>query len=334
MLTISSEKMQKQYICKSCDFITNNQYNYNKHLLTKKHEMNINSLDKNTNDYHCKICAYATCSQKDYNKHCLTAKHQSLSFDNKILPIFECNHCNRIYKSRVGLWNHKKKCISKNEKETSIIDKLITENNELKNFMIEQSKETNCLMNKIVEITQKQMELPLNIMNNNNTQNNNININMFLNDKCKDAITLNDFIDNVKITNADLENNANLGFVGGISKILLDNLKTLSIFERPIHCTDVKRETMYIKDSDQWSKEEDDKKMRISIQEISRKLMVQFCKWKEEFPDYIDLDSELGAKYIAITQNTIAGNKREQYYNKVVKAVAKETTIHKNDLIE
>jgi len=247
--------------------------------------------------------------------------------------------------------------IPDDEVKNNIINRLFLENRELRNFVVEQSKEhinfvveqskehiknTNKLVNKFVKMNKsgtETTELANTTNNNNNTVNNNnntingnvtsnnVNINVFLNDKCKEAVNLTEFIDNVQITNADLENNANSGFVNGISKILIDNLKTLSIYERPIHCTDVKRETMYIKDDHTWSKKEDDKKLKSAIQEISRKIMVQFSQWREDNPDYVDLDSEAGMKYVAITQNSVAGNKRDAYYGKIMKSIAKETVI-------
>jgi hypothetical protein len=233
----------------------------------------------------------------------------------------------------------------KKDEYLKIINKLVSENQELRNFVVEQSKEHNKetleLVNKVLKLNKSSQNIINNQQINNNNTNtingnitsNKFNINVFLNDKCKDALNLREFIDTVEITNKDLENNAIHGFVGGISKIIIENLKNLSIYERPIHCTDVKRETIYIKDEDQWAKEEDTKKLCQAIQEISRKSLVQFCKWKEDNPDYTDLDSDLGNKYIAISRNSIAGNNREEYYGKVIKAITKETTIDKKTQI-
>ena len=130
-------------------------------------------------------------------------------------------------------------------------------------------KETNEIMNKVLEINSSPKIINNTI--NGNVINNRFNINMFLNNECKDAINFSEFIDRIEVSHADLENNAELGFVNGMSKILLDNLKQLSVYERPIHCTDLKRETMYIKDEDRWQKEEDNKKLSNAIQEVLRR---------------------------------------------------------------
>ena len=325
--------------------------------------------------YNCSVCNYNTKYYKDLRKHFNSKKHQN-ALDNDHDPSqkkYTCTTCSKIYINKYcSYWAHQKKCkpkpvtveinnepsileqiiefdIEGNKKNVlvSVINKLFLENRELRNFMVEQSKEHtkqfNNYKNDTKELVTKMMELSTtnlaNITNNNihNTVNGNLtankfNINLFLNEKCKDALNLSDFIDNVNVTNKDLENNAEKGFVNGISKILIDNLKNLSIYERPIHCTDTKRETLYIKEEDQWGKEEDTQKLSDAIQEISRKSLIQFCKWKEENPEYMNLDSEAGIKYMAISMNSMAAGKRDEYHNKVIKAIAKETIIDKKQI--
>lgn len=326
----------------------------------------------------CDICDFYGKKQSDYNRHINSKKHkQKCGIEPRHLKNHECDYCKKEYVKYSSYWSHIQKCKEfphasmvdecetspvhtiplntveqtpimpiNDEFKNNIINKLFLENRELRNFVVEQSKEhtktTKKIINKIVNMNKNNSvsnELVTHNNNNNNINNtnnntingnvtsNNVNINLFLNDKCKDAVNLTEFIDNVQITNADLENNANSGFVNGISKILIDNLKNLSIYDRPIHCTDVKRETMYIKEDKNWSKEDDDKKMKNAIQEISRKIMVQFSQWREDNPDYVDLDSEAGMKYVAITQNSVAGSKRDAYYGKIMKSIAKETVI-------
>lgn len=325
-----------------------------------------NWLCDNSHDLCCHFCDYTTKKKCDYTRHMKSKRH--LLKSNNQCRLYVCKYCEKPYKIYKSYWCHTNKCnATKNAFEmeninippvaepittgvtidnnddikNNIINRLFLENKELRNFVVEQSKEhiknTNKLVNKLVKMKKSGLESTelANTTNNNiinhNTINGNVtsnyNINLFLNDKCKDAVNFTEFIDKVHITNADLENNANSGFVNGISKILIDNLKSLSIYERPIHCTDVKKETMYIKDDHTWTKEEDDKKLKNAIQEISRKIMVQFNTWREDNPDYVDLDSEAGMKYVAITQNSVAGNNRDSYYGKIVKSIAKETII-------
>jgi hypothetical protein len=167
--------------------------------------------------------------------------------------------------------------------------------------------------------------------NSNNTvnSNNKFNINVFLNEQCKDAFNFTEFVKNIEISYQDLENNAQLGFVQGISKIFIDNLRQLGLNERPIHCTDVKRETMYIKDEDKWMKEVDDSKLQKAIQTVSYKSMGKLMEWKKENPDYQDMDSEFSKRCLDIQRQTLAGCDREVYYPKVIHVLAKETMVDK-----
>ena len=138
-----------------------------------------------------------------------------------------------------------------------------------------------------------------------------------------------DFIKNIEITHQDLENNAQLGFVSGISKILMDNLKQLGVNERPIRCTDTKRETMYIKDENKWTKEVDDSKLQKAIQTVSCKSMGKLQEWKKENPDYQDMDSAFSLRCLDMQKHTIAGSDREVYYPKVIHVLARETMVDK-----
>jgi hypothetical protein len=217
----------------------------------------------------------------------------------------------------------------------TIILELMKQTNELKNFIIEQAieqknyaiehkKETMEIINKVIENVK-----PATTNNNTITQNNNqkFNINVFLNEQCKDAMNLSDFIKGIEVSREDLENNAQLGFVSGISKIILDNLRQLSVNERPIHCTDLKRETMYIKDDDKWTKETGPAKLNTAIQTITQKSTRTLLDWKKENPDYNDNDSVFSNRCIVIQRNSMAGYDRDTYYPKVIKAIAKEVTV-------
>jgi len=152
---------------------------------------------------------------------------------------------------------------------------------------------------------------------------------MYLNEQCKDAMNFSDFINGIEVSHEDLENNAQLGFVGGVSKILIDNLKLMNRNERPIHCTDVKRETMYIKDDNKWTKEEDDSKLRSAIQEITRKSISTLMAWKRGNPESDDMDSKFSGRCIVIQQQSMAGYNREVYYPKVIHAIAREVLVLK-----
>jgi len=268
----------------------------------------------------CEYCDYNTSNVKDYNKHLLTRKHKMLTNVDKTVPEnpeFVCDQCSKTYKYRQSLHVHKRKCsVSKDtiaviDKDTtsgdSTIEYLLKENSEMKQMIME-------MMGKMGNTT-------------NNTMNNHFNINMFLNDQCKNAVNFSDFIDRIEISHDDLENNAQLGFVNGMTKILMDNLRLLTLHERPIHCTDVKRETFYIKDQDVWEKERSTVKLENAIQEVSRKSLKSLIDWKKTNPDYDDLDSDFSKKSIHIQQNSSGLCQKESFYPKIIHHLAKGNTI-------
>jgi hypothetical protein len=213
-----------------------------------------------------------------------------------------------------------------------IINKLLTDNQELRNLIIEQSKTTAETMNKVLEHNTETLNKALECRNttvNQTNTNNKFNINMYLNEECKNAINFSDFIKNIEVSYEDLTNNAQLGFVNGISKIFIDNLNTMARNERPIHCTDAKREIMYIKDDGKWNKETDDTKLQNAIKSISYKSIGKLLVWKGENDDYKDADSEFSQQCVHIQRQSLAGVDRDIYYPKVIRVLAKETMITK-----
>ena len=296
-----------------------------------------NKKSQKTPEIHCCFfCDFSTKHKGDYKKHLLTAKHKKATEgNNKIPKNFVCE-CGNEYKNRHGLSRHRKQCSNigvqsiPSNLTTAMVVELIKENQEFKSMLIEQQKENKELMNKMVEITQTSITVPTTINNNNNTTNNNqFNLNLFLNETCKNAINFTDFIDNIQVTDNDLENNARMGFVDGITKIIMDNLKQLELNNRPIHCTDVKRETIYVKEENQWEKDHSKEVIQKGIQEITRKNMCQLTEWRENNPEYDDIETETGEKSIVMQQNSMAGVKRDAFYPKIIKKIAKETIIEK-----
>jgi len=293
---------------------------------------------KCSKEYECSLCNYSCKKQSVLDKHFKTNKHKlntgivvdtpSVRTTDKKLP-YECTTCTRNYTNYKSYYSHKTKCESSQNKD-DVVHALLKETQELRNLIVEQSKITNNVMNKALELCK-----PVNNNNNNTTinqtNNNNqrFNINLFLNEQCKDAINFSDFVKNIQISYEDLENNAQLGFVNGISKIFLDNLKQLDVTERPIHCTDMKRETMYIKDENTWTKQPDDEKLQKAIQTVSYRSMGKLAEWKNENPEYKDCNSEFSQKCLDIQRQTLAGSDRGVYYPKVIHALARETVVDK-----
>ena len=358
-----SRQSVKLHNCISCEYSCSKLSDYNKHLLTQKHKTKCEETEsfpqnpsvniKKSQQYTCSRCNYFTKKMSDFNKHINTVKHK----DNIINPIVEienaikynCKYCEKEYTKINSCAKHEKNCILQNsviETEliksqelsySDIINRLIQENQELRSFMTEQNQIIAEQSQATTEQNKEFMKTIADLAKNNNSttvngnvQNNNkFNINLFLNEKCKDAMNFSDFIKNITVSNEDLENNAQLGFVNGISKIFMDNLNQLNICDRPIHCSDVKRETMYIKEDDKWEKEDDTKKLTSAIQDVSRKSVATLLKWQDTNPDYKDMDSEFSNKCIGMLQQSISGNSREVLYPKVIRTLAKETMIEK-----
>ena len=323
-------KKSEKYECTLCSIVCSKQSDWNRHISTNKH-IKCENIEKCTNQeaqLKCAKCNRTYSSRYELDKHLKTKYH------NNGQTTHTCLVCNKDFQSYNSLWYHRKKCTVNhtvnvnNKNDNDIIQMLLSENKELKTFLMEQSKETNGIVNKVLEIAKS---TNTNNCNNNTTNNNQkFNINVFLNEQCKDAINFADFVKNIEVSREDIQNTGQLGFVNGISKIIMDNLKQLGVNERPIHCTDLKRETMYIKDEDKWNKEEDDTKLRNAIQTVSRKSMKTLIDWKQVNPDYEDGDSEFSQECLSMQRHSVAGDDREVYYPKVAKLVAKEVIVDKS----
>jgi hypothetical protein len=228
--------------------------------------------------YCCEMCDYNTNNKKDFIKHNSTRKHLILKNPNEKIPIKEERKivciCGNIYKHMSSLCHHKKKCpkvlnafeLSRDVDEEEIVNEILSKDDKVLNasLLFEIVKQTNEFKSLLVEQNNKINELAVQntmIQNNitNNTTNNSFNLNVFLNEKCKDALNLVDFVNSLQLKLNDFEATGRLGYVEGISKIIVNGLKQMDVHKRPIHCTDVKRETMYIKDQDKWAKESDEK---------------------------------------------------------------------------
>ena len=278
---------------------------------------------KNADKYFCNFCNFKCNKNSDWLRHIDTLKHQNTKNTNEITPknarSYACD-CGKKYKHASSLWNHKKKCNHESDhaQESSIVHTKIDSNMVLE--LIQQNKE---LQKQLVELAHTRQDITINNSSNNNNSNH-LNISVFLNEHCKNAINFSDFINNIQVSREDLQNNAQLGFVGGISKIITDNLKLLTIHERPIHCTDIKRETLYIRDENSWKKDKDfvQEKLNRAIQEVSRKSVMSLMEWKQTNPDYADMDSDFSNLCLVMHQQSIAGYDRDKFYPKVIRRIA------------
>ncbi len=277
--------------------------------------------------YTCKYCNFKCSKKSNYHKHLTTRKHQILqnpTQKNAEINSFDCA-CGKKYKHRSTLYAHKKNCnVKTTDDSNNVLLQAMTNLSDFKDVIMTLINENKDLKQNIFDITPNIQEINTtnNTSNSNNT--NNFNISVFLNEHCKNAMNFSDFINNIQVSREDLQNNAQLGFVGGISKIITDNLKLLTVHERPIHCTDIKRETMYIRDDNSWKKDKDfvQEKLNQAIQEVSRKSVVSLMKWKQTNPDYADMDSDFSNLCLVIHQKSIAGYDRDKFYPKVIRRIA------------
>ena len=292
-------------------------------------------VPKSSKKFHCEICDYFTSRQSQHERHLLTAKHKNQQ--NSIIlklkvpessKMFKCD-CGKEFKDRSGLWRHHKKC--KQESFHSGDEEPIT-----KELVMQLIKQNQTLQEMLHEQHNKMYELAKEgkYVTNNNTTNNNFNLNVFLNEKCKDAINLMDFVHSLKVKLKDLENTARVGYAEGISQIFIDGLSELDVHKRPIHCSDSKREILYIKDQDLWEKEDDDKsKLTKAIKIIGNKNIQQISEWKKANPEYNDPESKQNDRYMKMICNAMSGSSKEESdknYEKIIRNIAKEVVIDKS----
>ena len=310
-------------------------------------------MPKTADNFTCTICNFKCSKQSNWNNHILTAKHKNRTNRTEKQPknaeIFECE-CGKVYKARNSLWYHKQKCTyvddddNDNDNDNDNDDNniygreieptsdantvllLLKQNQEFKTLMVEQYEKNQELQQQLVDAVKNNKG---SITNNNTTNNNNqrFNLNFFLNDTCKDAMNITDFLGNMDVNVDELEYIGHHGYVNGMTKMIMDRLKGMDVTKRPIHCTDVKRETLYIKDQDEWNKDDSTEKLENAIQEVSRKSMQSLLEWKQTNPDYDDLDSEFSKKCIPMQRNSSALCKKESFYPKIINILAKENSI-------
>ena len=288
--------------------------------------------------YHCIVCDYKCRKKYNWDKHLLTAKHVNTTLYDisgkyvakKEEKNYTCDNCYKNYKHHSSLWNHKKKC---NKIEYDKVN-----NNDLQKQNIELQKQNIELQKQILEICKNlQPSITNNVMNNNNTtttnsNNKTFNLQFFLNETCKDAMNISEFIENISLQLSDLENIGKVGYVEGVSNIIIKNLNALEVTQRPMHCTDKKRETVYVKDADEWQKEEEDKKrIRQVISGVVSKNLGLLPEFQNKYPDYLKPDSRKSDEYNQIIMETMGGlpGNGDKNKEKIIRKIAKEVIVDK-----
>jgi len=293
MMTEKEQKTAEGFVCKYCDFTCFKKSNFDRHLLTRKHKIV-------TND--------DVLEQKELNKYACV--------------------CGKEYVYRQGLHNHKKICPSNKEKEAP--EEAPEEVTSLTNMVMELIKSNSELQKQLVDVCKNS-----NSCNNNNIQNHSnnktFNLQFFLNEQCKDAMNISDFANSINLDLSDFESVGELGYVEGITKIMLDRLNSMDIYKRPIHCSDAKREIIYVRDDNKWEKEErNNPKLRYAIKTISFNNMKLMALWSSTYPESMDGESRLNDKYLLlIKQSTGGSGEITDSENKIIRRIAREIVIDK-----
>ena len=309
-------------------------------------------------EYCCELCNFNTSKKNDYNKHLLTQKH--IYANKKYVPkittkMFQCE-CGKEYKHRQSLHNHKKLCNQITEhyqeeyeedeseyeyKKVNIENKNTTnirEQNEddkiTKDMILELIKQNKDLQNVLIEQNNKIIELARTpSVINNTTNNQQFNLQIFLNETCKDAVNIMDFVNSLQLKVEDFEATGRLGYVEGISRIIVNGLKCMDVDKRPMHCTDFKRETLYIKDKNTWSKENPDKnKFKKVVNQVARLNLNQLPKWQEQNPDSVNINTPENDEFVKLSLAALGSRtpeEEEKYVDKIMKNVLKEVIIDK-----
>jgi len=317
------ENIHKKFICEICDFSCCKKCNYDKHLITRKHINNDASLHKKS-------------EIEQYKK-------------------YKCE-CGKEYNHRQGLYTHKKKCTTIEESSNyisgasisgasingasitdsnitdssnNIIELLINENKDFKNMIMELVKTNNDLQKQMIDVCQKIQPNNTNINSHNNTTNNKtFNLQFFLNEECKDALNMSEFINSIELKISDLENIGKLGYVEGMSNIIIRELNDTDMYKRPVHCSDAKRETVYVKEENKWERDNSETKQMIkAVRGIDKKNYKMLTTWKDMDPKCVDSKSNQCDKYMKIMSKVMDGD--IENVNKVIKKIAKEVVIDK-----
>ena len=300
-----STKKHIFYNCENCQFSTTNKSHWNRHIQTDKHG---------------KVLLATVCQPKKHISH-ITATESNFTCD-----------CGKIYTDRSGLWRHRKRCVLANDVASEIIvatQEQVSQTTTLANLLQEMMKQNQELQRQLIELSNEKK----NVVNNNTINYNKFNLMVFLNEYCKEAVNFSDFVRSLELQLTDLEDTGKLGYAAGISNIFIRNLKNLDIYKRPIHCSDFKRETIYIKDQDNWQKEEGNEKMKKAIESVTNKNIKQLPEWTKNNPDFTNGESKTSDQYLVIMNQSMGVTDDEEYdkkqISKIISNIAKEVTIDK-----
>ena len=307
---------------------------------------------KNTQDFFCEICHYKCVDKSNFKKHFNTQKHKkrenepkmniieqnsNITTEKILEPFYACKVCDKKYKNRNGLWYHRQKCIGEeitdnkdnvDNLDNNAINVLIKENMDFKNIILDLVKSNGDLQKQMIEVCRNSNT---NNITTTNSHNKTFNMQVFLNEKCKDAMNIMDFVNSMTLQLSDLEDVGELGYVEGISKIIIKKLNEMDVYKRPIHCSDYKREVMYVRDDDIWEKENSTyDKLRKAIKHITKKNGDLMIPWRDKNPLCMNTNHRLNDIYLRIMNQSMGGKADfVDSENKIIKKISKAVYIDK-----
>ncbi len=326
-MELNKNKKVPKFFCEKCNYSTERKSQYERHLLTAKH-LNVDNVDKNVDKKVPKGSKPFSCECGMKYKH-----RQSLSIHRKKCKLIDFNNDNNDTNNaaeNTSKENEEKKDMDFEGVSSDTIKEILKQNHEIVDLLVEERKRNNELTNQLIEVTKEAKTV-----NNNNTINNNVNntfnLQVFLNEQCKDALNIQDFINSIQLSIEDLQETGRLGYVDGMSRIFVKALNNLDETERPIHCTDAKREVLYIKDQDKWEKEsKHGNTIQRTLEKIQDKNLSLLPEWREKNPACMDMNSKESDEYIKISMHTLGDNENPTKQNdKIIKNIMKEVTIDK-----
>ena len=295
--------------------------------------MDIKLATGNFKKFSCNACNIMCSRESEWTRHVLTRKHVARVGGNEMdiknvtdVKQHICCNCSKSYITNGGLWKHMKKCTTPIEHPqedvkslTSLVMELMKSNTELQKQLVDVCKNSNTNSHNTNHI---------------NSHNKTFNLQFFLNEQCKDAMNISEFADSFDLQLSDLESVGELGYVEGITKIFVDKLNSMDIYKRPIHCSDAKREILYVKDDNKWEKEEkNNPKLRYTIKTISFRNMKLANLWSDTYPESKDGDSRLNDTYMKLIKESTGGSgETVDNENKIIRRIAKEILIDKNNI--
>jgi uncharacterized C2H2 Zn-finger protein len=362
---MNTEKTQLNadiFTCEKCDFVCSKQSDWDRHIIRPKHQRILTKNTKtqlNADIFTCEKCDFVCSKQSDWARHIIRPKHQRIPGVHKKTSqnaTHICAKCSRSYQYNSGLWKHSKSCnatvqiipetISEhiiittpvvNQTESiqlHIIEKSSNESNDIKilsNLVLELVKSNTDLQKQMIDMCKNNNITNSHNNNSNYSHNKTFNLQFFLNEQCKDAMNINEFVNSFDLQISDLESVGELGYVDGISKIVLDKLNSMDVYKRPMHCSDAKRETIYIKDANLWTKEmPGNPKLRQAIKNISFNNMKLVYNWSNAYPESLNNQSRLNDTYIKLVLQSSGGSGPIlDSENKIMRRIAKEIVIGK-----